>query len=408
MRPRPWLFRLVAEHNPFYLISAACMLGSCLALTNTVTWNPIATRRLLTLIVTLNLYEAALLAIALFLIGGRRNPRDGRMLLLLQAFFLVDFTFLNAEIATSSGNFGTGLIVNAVLFVLAAVKIGVVLRALKPTFTLPQYGFVLLQLAILFVTPSLFRYVNFYRHEIGPRDFYVLWWLAALLPAAYELVSRFDGRRATPLSVSARAQAAPTRTYLVLPYVSLLTHFGILHYVYNIGFYAAHATPVLLGLTLVLNRVAPTTLIPRRDLLVLRLLLPLAAVLVSTGRMFAFPLHATYPVITLTPLNLAIDGAFLTYVWCFLRPNAGLFLATWAVAKSLYVLGPTQRQMAHWLDTGWEWASTSTERMMPRTVADWGLLGLVGSFAFLALGFWVSLTRRPGAIVPDEPPSAGA
>src|SRR6476659_7121791 len=72
MRPRRWLVRLVAEHNPFYLLSAACMLASCLALTNTVTWNPIATRRLLTLIVTLNLYEAALLGIALFLVTRRR------------------------------------------------------------------------------------------------------------------------------------------------------------------------------------------------------------------------------------------------------------------------------------------------------------------------------------------------
>jgi hypothetical protein len=406
MRPRPTLFRLVAEHNPFYLMSAACMLASCLALTNTVTWNPIATRRLLTLIVTLNLYEAALLAIALFLVSGRRNPRDGRMLLLLQAFFLADFTFLNAEIATSSGDFGIGLIVNGVLFVLAAIKIGLVLHVLRPTFTLIQYGFVLLQLAILFAMPSVFRWVNLHRHEIGPRDFYALWWIVALLPAVYELLSRIDGRRAVPLSVAGRAQAAPTTTYLALPYLSLLTHFGILHYVYNIGFYAAHAAPVLLGLTLVLNRLNPTTLVPRRDLLILRFLLPMAAVLVSLGRLFEFPLHDTYPFITLTPLNLALDGAFLTYVWCFLRPNARLFLGTWAVAKSLYIFGPTQRQMARWFDSSWEWATTSTERMMPKTVADWGLLGLVGSFAFLALGFGVSLSRRPGAIVSaDEPPS---
>jgi hypothetical protein len=408
MRPRPWLVRLVAEHNPFYLLSAACMLASCLALTNTVTWNPIATRRLLTLIVTLNLYEAALLGIALFLMtSGRRNLRDGRVLLLLQAFFLADFTFLNAEIATSSGAFSTGLIVNAVLFVLAAVKLGLVLGMLRPTFTLMQYGFVLLQLGILFATPSIFRWVNIHRHAIGPRDFYALWWVTALLPAVYEVVSRFDVWRAKPLSVAARAQAAPTTTYLWLPYVSLLTHFGILHYVYDTGFYAAHAAPVLLGLTLILNRVNPTTLMPRRDLMILRFLLPLAAVMVSMGRLFALPLHATYPVVTLTPLNLAIDGAFLTYVWCFLRPNARLFVATWMVAKSMYILGPTTQQMAHWADSGWEWTATSTDRMMPKTVADWGLLGLVGSFAFLAIGFWVSLSRRHGeSLAPgeDSPP----
>jgi hypothetical protein len=404
IKPRPLLVRLVTEHNPFYLLSAACMLGSCLTLTNTVTWNPIATRRLLTLILTLNLYEAALLGIALFLVTRRRHPRDGRMLLLLQAFFLVDFTFLNAEIATSSVAIRTGLLVNGVLFLLAAIKIGLVLRVLKPTFTPLQYAFVLLQLAILFATPSLFRWVNIHRHAIGPRDFYALWWIAALLPALYQLLSKIDVRCAVPLSVSMRAQAAPTTTYLALPYFSLLTHFGILHYVYDVGFYGANAAPVLLGLTLVLHRVNPTTLMPRRDLLVLRVLLPLAAVLVSLGNPFTFPVHATYPMLTFTPFNLALDAAFLTYVYCFLQPNARLFLCTWAVAKSIYIFGPSQQQMSRAFDVTWEWTTTSTQRMLPKTIADWGLLGLVGSFAFLALGFWVSLSRRPGPITSDDPP----
>src|SRR5258706_2911095 len=92
IKPRPLLVRLVTEHNPFYLLSAACMLGSCLALTNTVTWNPIATRRLLTLMGTLNLYEAALLAIPLFLGTRGRHPGAGRILLLLLRMFLLHFT----------------------------------------------------------------------------------------------------------------------------------------------------------------------------------------------------------------------------------------------------------------------------------------------------------------------------
>src|SRR5437762_3078566 len=89
--------RLLATHNPFYLLSAACMLAGCLALTNSLSWSPIGARRLLTLIVTLNVYEAALIWLALFLVTRRDLIRDGRMLLVLEAFFLVDTAFLNAE-----------------------------------------------------------------------------------------------------------------------------------------------------------------------------------------------------------------------------------------------------------------------------------------------------------------------
>ena len=58
LRPRPWLLRVLAEHNPFYLLSAACMLASCLALSNTTTWNPIASSRLMQLIITLKIGRA--------------------------------------------------------------------------------------------------------------------------------------------------------------------------------------------------------------------------------------------------------------------------------------------------------------------------------------------------------------
>src|SRR5687768_18540329 len=78
MQPRPSLVRFLTEHNPFYLLSAACMLASCLALTNSLSWSPIAMRRLLTLLVTLNVYEAALLGIALFLVTKRGLRREDR------------------------------------------------------------------------------------------------------------------------------------------------------------------------------------------------------------------------------------------------------------------------------------------------------------------------------------------
>ena len=47
LQPRPSLLRFLTEHNPFYLLSAACMLASCLALTNSLSWTSITHTRLL-------------------------------------------------------------------------------------------------------------------------------------------------------------------------------------------------------------------------------------------------------------------------------------------------------------------------------------------------------------------------
>jgi hypothetical protein len=403
IHPRPLLLRLVTDHNPFYLLSAACMLASCLALTNSLSWTSITRGRLLTLIVTLNLYEAALLAIALFLIVRRRLPRDGRMLLLLQAFFLVDFTFLNAEIVTA--DLAAGVLVNAALFALAAVKVGVVLLVLRPSFTPLQFTYVMAQLAVLFAMPCVFRWLDAGGGTVNPRQFYAAWWATGLLPAAYELFARLDRRGREPLDVSPQAQSAPTAAYLALPYVSLLAHVGILHYVYDVRFYGAHAAPVLLGLTLVLNRYSPTRLVPRTDLLALRIGLPAMAVLVSIKTPFSLAFELGNEYLTLTPLHLAVTGAFLTYVYCFLLPHALTALAAGAAAVAVYVFGPSRQQVVDAVRATWTATTDTGRRVIPKTLTDWGILGLVASFAFLALGFWISLRKRP-APAPDRPNSA--
>jgi hypothetical protein len=400
LQPRPSLMRWLAEHNPFYLLSAACMLAGCLALTNSLSWVSITPSRLLTLIATLNLYEALVLAIALFLITQRGLRRDGRMLLLLQAFFLADFTFLNAEIATADVR--TGLAVNAILLLLAAVKLGVVLRVLRPNFTPTQYGFVLLQLGVLFVTPLALRWLDANRGIVNPKQFYGLWWVIGLLPAVYELLTRIDPRGRV-MSVSPNAQAAPITAYLALPYVSLLAHVGVLHWVYIVDFVGAHAGPVLLGLTLVLDRFSPNKLLPRKDLLTLRLLLPAAAVLVSMNSPFTFGPAWSYPRIELTTFNLAIAGAFFVYLYCFLLPYARIVLAAGAGAALCYSFGPTVQQSINLLSKGWDYATDFGEQIAPKTLADWGVLGLIASFAFLALGFAISLRKPPDvAPIPKE------
>src|SRR4051812_2950150 len=152
------LVRLLAKHNPFYLMSAACMLAGILALTNSLSWRPIPISRLLLLIVTLNIYEAALIGLALFLIIRRKLLRDGKILLILEAFFLVDTSFLNAEIVTA--HYALGVAINVLLYLLAVGKLTLVLKVLKPEFSFGKYGFLLLELAVLFGLPCVLRRID--------------------------------------------------------------------------------------------------------------------------------------------------------------------------------------------------------------------------------------------------------
>ena len=204
------------------------------------------------------------------------------------------------------------------------------------------------------------------------------------------------------MSVSPNAQAAPITAYLALPYISLLAHVGVLHWVYIVDFVGAHAGPVLLGLTLVLDRFSPNKLLPRKDLLTLRLLLPAAAVLVSMNNPFTFGPAWSYPRVELTTFNLAVAGASLVYLYCFLMPYARIVLAAGAVAALWYVFGPTFGQVTTGVQRGWDYGVDVTDKLAPKTLADWGVIGLVASFAFLAIGFWVSLRKQPDIAPIDD------
>src|SRR5947209_14833368 len=84
---RPTLRRrftqMIVDRNPFYLLSAACMLAGCLALTNSLSWLSLPLPRLLTLIATINVYEAMLVGLALLLVS-RRLMRDAKILLIVE------------------------------------------------------------------------------------------------------------------------------------------------------------------------------------------------------------------------------------------------------------------------------------------------------------------------------------
>src|SRR5438093_12615781 len=148
----PWwrrhssLWQFVVDHNPFFILSAVCMLGGCLALTNSLSWSPIPLRRVMVLVITLNIYELMLIALAIFLIAKRRLTRDGTILLMLEAFFLVDVTFLNSELFTASLRVGT--IVNAILLLLAIVKVTAIFLGLGISLRVGSFCLILVALLI--------------------------------------------------------------------------------------------------------------------------------------------------------------------------------------------------------------------------------------------------------------------
>src|SRR5882724_5634843 len=85
--PRSAAMRMLVDHNPFYVISAICMLFGVFALNNSFTWSPIPTHNLLTVLVMINVYEAMLIGLAVVLLK-RNVRRDATLLMLIEAFFL--------------------------------------------------------------------------------------------------------------------------------------------------------------------------------------------------------------------------------------------------------------------------------------------------------------------------------
>jgi hypothetical protein len=372
--------------NPFYLLSACCMLGGCLALTNSLSWTSIPISRLLILIATLNLYEAALIGLGMYLIIKRGAARDAIMLLILEAFFLSDITFLNAEIATA--RLGMGLAIGGFLLAAAAIKLSLIFRTLGLRHSMAHFAFIMLQLAAVVVIPLILPHIH--SGTVTPIWFYGGWWLVALLLASYELLPRF-------LSAQMIRDAhwpAATMFYLSIPWLSLAAHLGILHYVYQTDYFAADAAPLLLALTLVLTRLAPVRLMSRADILTLRLILPVAAVAISVSSPAQLNFALQHGQYMLTTLRIAFIAAYLTYTYCLLRRYWIPMLAGGATALAAFLFGPSPAQVATSAQDGWDWLSQATWKFVPKTLAAWGAVAIAASFAFLGLGAVVSLKRK--------------
>src|SRR5262249_32033871 len=120
------------------------------------------------------------------------------------------------------------------------------------------------QLLVLFALPCVFRRLD--HGQLSPGHFYAAWWIMGMMPVLFEMLDR-PMRFADPQPRS----PAPGYVYLVLPWISLAAHLGILHYVYDVHFYAAHAAPILLGFAVVLGRIVPNGFVRAHELATIKL-----------------------------------------------------------------------------------------------------------------------------------------
>ena len=393
------LIKFLNRYNPFYLLSACCMLFGVFAMNDSLDWSPISMAKLLTMIVTLNLYEAMLIGLAVFLLR-RGIRRDAMILLVIEAFFLADVGFLNMEVFARSP--WVGLVVNTFVLAAAVVKVAMVFRAAGVPLGDGKFAFVVIQLGVLFAAPGMFAMVAQPRDDRLPMfAIYVGWWLAGALPVAYAMLVRsaevfrrpWDGQRPG-------IDTIVSRVLLVVPMLSLIAHLCLANWIYKVPFHPLNVAPMLLGFAIAIAH-ADTLVATRLWRIRMQLALPFCAIALSAIK---FPTDLIYPLggggsfanslVMITPLRIVLVASALVYLdglWLFRHAyfacGAAMCLAFAGLGYSVASINDNS------LELGKSWVNAWIRRI-PTTLFGWGFVSVIASFVLLAVGAAISMTRR--------------
>jgi hypothetical protein len=389
--PLSWL-RLIHDRNPFYLLSAAMMFVGYRVVIAALDSQPGDWWSLLRLIVTMQAYEAAMIAIALYLIVRRGLRRDGWILLGIESLFLVDLTNLNAELYTAFPRLGS--VVSAICFALALVKIGVVIRALGLRLTPSATLYGAAQLALLFVLPGLFRLMRTNAATVSPLHIYAVWWLVAGLMTVGATVVRRDPRTSgNPMA------ALPGRLYVLVPLLSLVVHLASENRVYWVHFQPANVAPLLLAAVVAIHRgrCQPWQL-------PLSMCLIAGAVLLSIVPDEYRAETTTHLLgLTVTPFRITVLAGGLGMAGLAVWHVSWVAAATLVLCVTIASLGSSWSEIVDRLTRAGLWFLHTLERLVPETALEWGYAAIAGSFVLLGVGAVVSLNARGAPPTLNEP-----
>ena len=151
-----WLLFII-DHNPCYLLSGLFMLIGCWLLNFALYTNAGDIRKLILLLLVVNVYELLLITLGLVLIKRFIFRNDGRILLGLEALFLIDITFTSGVLSTI--DLHVGLLINLAVLVLAALKVFLILRGLNLSHWPRMVVFIIAQIAAILLIPTLYKYI---------------------------------------------------------------------------------------------------------------------------------------------------------------------------------------------------------------------------------------------------------
>lgn len=372
--------KFIVDHNPFYIISALCLMLGFYILSTVIGndsqkfWGAAA------LMGIQNLYEFILIFTGIFLLKNSRAIGDGKTLLFIEAFFLVDATLLSTRIFTFNPHIG--LYLHAAIFILAAVKIALMAKALKISFGLPYLLCIAFEFLFLFMLPGIFAFMA--RTELmasmsgGGKLWslfdYHIWLMAGGILALKGII--LSGRPAN--------QGAMHWMLVVLPFFSILAHKTALNWIYGIPLHSAFAAPVLIGIAVfltysLLRETYPVAL--KAALFVL----PLFAILLSAW----FPQELLYQAdtvtgINLSPLRVIFFGAALAYLNMF-RIHRNIFFAVAGAFCVIFAIA------------GYSFDSIckNLKLILPETATGIGTMLIVFAFVFLGTGILMSFKKKP-------------
>jgi hypothetical protein len=377
---RSWLL-LVMDHNPFYLLSGAFMLVGCYLLNIALYDKAGDTRKLLVLLGTINVYELLLVVLGLTLIRKRGFVRDGRILLGLEALFLVDITFTTGVISTINARWG--MLVVAALLVLAAIKLKLILSSLK----LPQsnriWAFVLLELSAVLAGPALFKHIAMlHRGFLSASTVYLAWIIAGLIVVAGAGLWRREEKSELD------REYGLGRFLVILPFLSLLVHLYSAAWVYSVPFTWAYGGPVMLGLAVVAGM---GWLLNRSAALRLQAALVILGIWMSASFPSSIVLH--FDGVLVSPLRLALAGGMVIVMVTLWRENRFLCLVVGSLGALAVVLGPSLPVMWANLVSASHLLMAWCIRITPRTTLEWGIWAVGAAFATLGAGAAMSYLK---------------